>query len=102
MNEIEKEFAKKYFGSFRYERVGLDSRTIVLSDNGIISEGAAGCERRWCVRIINNSPCIVVIGGGHKDSEVAMFFAKPTDSTLKIFNGKWNLYEQCQIILNKL
>jgi len=102
MNEIEKEFAKKYLGSFYYERVGLGSRTIVLSDNGIISEGAAGCERRWCVRIINNSPCIVVIGGGHKDSEVAMFFAKPTDSTLKTFNGKWNLYEQCQIILNKL
>jgi len=101
MNETEKKYAKSYIGKYSYERINLGKRNMTLSDNGIITEGSASCERRWSVRIIDNIPTIVVIGAAHKNSEIAMFFAKDTGDG-KTFNGKWTSFEKCDIILKRL
>lgn len=101
MTEIEKEIAKNYIGKYRYNRVELGSRTLELLDNGIIGEGKAKCERRWSVRVINDIPHIIAIGAAHKDSEIAMFFAKD-DGSGKKFNGKWTAFEKCDIIMERI
>jgi hypothetical protein len=101
MNEEESNIAKKLLGLFKYTRVNLDVRHMELSDNGQITEGGAKCERRWSVRIIDNVPTIIVIGAAHKDSEIAMFFAKDDGSGLR-FNGQWTAFEKCPVILEKI
>lgn len=100
MNEEEANFAQKIIGQYRYTRIGLDARDLFLDNNGQISEGAASCERRWSVRIIDEVPTIVVIGAAHKDSEIAMFFAKD-DGSGKRFNGRWTAFEKCPITLER-
>jgi hypothetical protein len=101
MNEEEKKIAHQYIGSYKYERIGLDHRTIELLDNGEIGVGKDRCERRWSIRIIDGIPTIIVIGAAHKDSEIAMFFAKD-DGTNKIFNGRWTAFEKCEIVMEKI
>lgn len=100
MNAEEKNIAKNLIGKFRYTRVNLDSRDMYLADNGQITQGQAKCERRWSVRVIDNIPTIVIIGAVHKDSEIAMFFAKD-DGTGKKFIGQWTGFERCNITLDK-
>lgn len=101
MTNDEKKIAKNIIGKYRYTRIGLDSRDIILSDNGQITEGKAKCERRWSVRLIDDIPTIVVIGAAHKESEIAMFFAKD-DGSGKKFNGRWNAFEKCDILLERI
>ena len=83
MTEEEKNIAMSLIGKYKYTRVNLDSRTLELLDDGQVGEGKAGCERRWTVRLIDNIPTIICIGAAHKDSEIAMFFAKDTGSGKK-------------------
>lgn len=101
MSKEEQSVAKQCLGKYKYTRVGLDSRTLELLDNGEVGEGKAKCERRWSVRIIDNTPHIICIGSAHKDSEIAMFFAKD-DGSGKNFNGRWTSYEKCPITLEKI
>lgn len=101
MNQQEKEYAKSIIGKYNYQRINLDSRTLELLDHGQIGQGKAKCERRWSIRIIDNIPTIIVIGAAHKDSEIAMFFAKD-DGTNKKFNGQWTAFEKCHIILERI
>lgn len=101
MNQQEKEYAKSIIGKYKYERVNLGSRVLELLDDGTIGEGKAKCERRWSVRIIDNVPTIVVIGAAHKDSEIAMFFAKDAGNG-QLFLGKWTAFEKCDISLKRL
>lgn len=101
MNEKEKEYSQNFIGRYRYERVGLGQRVLELLDNGEIGEGKAKCERRWSVRLIDNIPTIVVIGAAHKESEIAIFFAKDCGDS-KNFYGKWTSFEKCDIILSRL
>lgn len=101
MTEEEKNIAQSLIGKYKYTRVNLDSRTLELLDDGNIGEGKAGCERRWTLRLINNIPHIICIGAAHKDSEIAMFFAKD-DGSGKNFNGQWTAFERCNISLEKL
>jgi hypothetical protein len=101
MNNEEKQYAQTFIGKYRYERVNLDSRTLELLDNGIIGQGKAKCERRWSVRLIDNIPTIVVIGAAHKDSEIAMFFAKDSGDNKK-FLGKWTAFEKCDIVVERI
>jgi hypothetical protein len=101
MSEEEQKIAQTYLGKYNYTRVNLGSRTLELLDNGIVGEGNARCERRWSVRIIDNAPHIICIGSAHKDSEIAMFFAKD-DGSGKRFEGRWTSYEKCPMILEKL
>lgn len=100
MNEEEKKYADLFMGHYRYTRVNLDSRDMVLSKDGQIIKGAAKCERRWSVRLIDNIPTIVVIGAAHKESEIAMFFAKDCGDG-KRFEGKWTAFEQCPVVLER-
>jgi len=101
MNDTEKSIAESLIGKYKYTRVDLDSRTLELLDNGNIGEGKASCERRWTVRLIDDIPTIICIGAAHKDSEIAMFFAKD-DGTGKKFNGRWTSFEKCNIALEKI
>lgn len=101
MNSQEKDIAKNYIGKYKYNRIGLDSRTLELLNNGNVGEGIAKCERRWSVRLIDNIPHIILIGAAHKDSEIAMFFAKD-DGSGKKFNGKWTAFEKCDIVMERL
>lgn len=100
MNEEEAKYAKEFIGRYRYTRVNLDSRYMQLMDNGIIGEGKAKCERRWSVRIIDGVPAIIGIGAAHKESEIAMFFAK-ADNNMRTFRGKWSAFEKCDILLER-
>lgn len=101
MNVEEKQLAQTFIGKYKYERVNLEARILELLDNGEVGEGKAKCERRWSVRIINNIPTIVVIGAAHKESEIAMFFAKD-DGTGKKFHGQWTAFEKCPIVLERI
>jgi hypothetical protein len=101
MNEEEQKYAKQYIGTFKYTRIGLDNRNIELLDNGEIGEGKAKCERRWSVRVIDGIPTIIVIGAAHKDSEIAMFFAKDNGDG-KTFTGQWTAFERCMVTLERL
>lgn len=101
MNNEEKKIANNFIGKYRYTRVNLDSRDIILSNHGQITQGQAKCERRWSVRIIDGIPTIVVIGAAHKDSEIAMFFAKD-DGSGKKFDGQWTAFEKCPIVLERI
>lgn len=96
MTPFENKLAKKLCGDYTYERVGLDSRPMTLANNGVISVGAAACEQRWAVRVINGVPTVIVIGAAHKGSEIAMFMAKWEDGA---FKGKWTAYECCPVTL---
>lgn len=101
MNEEESKYAEGCIGKYSYDRVGLGARTLELKNNGEVGEGKAKCERRWSVRIIDNIPTIVVIGAAHKDSEIAMFFAKDTGNG-KRFEGRWTAFEKCEVVMEKL
>lgn len=101
MNQEEKNYAINCIGSYSYDRVGLGARTLELKNNGEVGIGKAKCERRWSVRLIDNIPTIVVIGAAHKDSEIAMFFAKDTGDGKK-FEGRWTAFEKCAVILQRL
>lgn len=101
MNDDEKLIATNYIGKYKYTRHNLDQRVLVLNQLGYISHGADHCEKRWCVRLIDNIPNIIVIGGAHKGSDIAMFFAKDDGSGFK-FNGKWCAYEKCDITLERI
>lgn len=101
MNDEEKKIANSLIGKYKYTRVNLDSRNLKLDNNGHITEGGAKCERRWSVRLIDNVPTIVVIGAAHKDSEIAMFFAKD-DGSGKKFEGQWTAFEKCPIVLERI
>jgi hypothetical protein len=101
MAEEEKKIAQSLCGKYKYTRVDLDSRTLELLDGGVVGEGKAGCERRWTLRLIDNIPTIICIGAAHKDSEIAMFFAKD-DGSGKVFNGQWTAFERCNIVLERL
>lgn len=100
MNDNEKNIAKSLIGKYNYTRINLGSRTLELLDDGRIGEGHASCERRWAVRIIDDIPTIICIGAAHKDSEIAMFFAKDSGNS-KLFEGKWTAFEKCDITLEK-
>lgn len=101
MNNEELKYAEQHLGKYHYERIGLDSRTLELKDKGIIGEGYAKCERRWSIRIIDNIPTIVIIGAAHKDSEIAMFFAKDSGDGER-FLGQWTAFEKCNVVLEKI
>lgn len=101
MTPEESSIANSICGKYNYTRVDLDNRHLMLDKNGIISKGAAKCERRWSVRIIDNIPTIIVIGAAHKDSEIAMFFAKDSGDGKK-FTGHWTAFEKCPIILERI
>lgn len=101
MSNEEKNIATNFIGKYKYTRIGIDNRELELQDNGIVGIGAAKCERRWSVRVIDNIPTIIVIGAAHKDSEIAMFFAKD-DGTSKTFNGQWVAFEKCLVKLERL
>ena len=103
MTGKEKKIANSYVGKYTYTRY-LDKpeiRTLHLRDNGVIDEGIDRMERRWTVRIINNVPHIILVGAVHKESEVAMFFAKEVKKE-KLFEGKWVAFEKCNISLERL
>ena len=103
MNGKESKFANAYIGRYTYTRY-LDkpeSRVMHLKDNGVIDEGVDRMERRWTVRIIDKVPHIIVIGAVHKESEVAMFFAKEIKKE-KLFEGNWTAFEKCKISLERL
>lgn len=101
MSKEESDIAQKYIGKYKYTRVGLDNRTLELLDNGEVGEGKAKCERRWSVRIIEDTPHIISIGAAHKDSEIAIFFARDSGSGT-VFNGHWTSFEKCPIVLERL
>lgn len=101
MSDEEKNIAMSLIGKYQYTRVNLGSRILELRNYGMIGEGHASCERRWTVRIINDIPHIICIGAAHKDSEIAMFFAKD-DGSGKTFNGQWTAFEKCNVILERI
>jgi hypothetical protein len=101
MSNEEKILAQTFIGKYKYTRVNIDSRSMELLDNGIIGEGNAKCERRWSVCIMDGIPSIVVIGAAHKNSEIAMFFAKDSGDS-KLFNGRWTAFERCEVILERM
>lgn len=101
MSREEKAIASKYLGKYKYTRTNLDTRTLELLDGGEVGEGKAKCERRWSVRIIDGIPNIISIGSAHKDSEIAIFFAKD-DGSGKRFDGRWTSFEKCPISLERI
>lgn len=101
MSNEEYALARSFMGDYYYNRIGLGIRQMRLSEDGEISIGSAACEKRWSIRIIDNIPNIVIVGNGHKSSEVGMIFARPRDDSYKIFDGRWTMYEKSPIILSK-
>jgi hypothetical protein len=104
MTGKEKKFANNYIGKYQYTRYiddKTETRILELKDNGTIGEGSAKMERRWTVRLIDNVPTIVLIGAIHKESEVAILFAKEIKRE-RLFEGKWVAFEKCKISLERI
>ncbi len=87
-------------GVYRYAREGSGERMIELLPGGAIGIGRADCERRWSVTHIDNVATVVVIGGGHKGSEIAMFMAKRVDRDR--YEGDWTAYERNHCTLTRV
>lgn len=87
-------------GVYRYSREGSGERMIELLPGGAIGVGRADCERRWSVTHVDGIPTVVVIGAGHKGSEIAMFLAKKVAHDQ--YEGDWTAYERNHVILKRV
>lgn len=76
-------------GRYRYERVGLDSRPVVLLEDGKIGEGAAGMEHTWA----SEGHTLVIFA---HDSFRTMELTRKGDGT---WRGNWLAHEKCDVIL---
>lgn len=92
--------AKRIAGVYRYAREGSGERMIELLAGGAVGVGRADCERRWSVTHFEGVPHIVVIGGGHKGSEIAMFLAREMEPGR--YEGDWTAYERNHCILTRI
>ncbi len=107
-NEQEAAIAADQVGRWQYERVGLGVRALELLPGGQIGDGAAGCERRWSVRLIDTSPDIpwehrtahlLIMGQcGHKQNEVATMVLRQRWGE---WVGNWTVGERCGAILRR-
>lgn len=93
----EMDLARQVFGRHLYRRVGFDERPLQLADGGVIPYGAAGCERRWSMRILNDVPTVAIAGEGASGNEVGMMFLTQSDDG--VWRGRWTCHEEMPIEL---
>ena len=78
-------------GRYRYRRIGYDERTLCLEPDGLITEGADGCERRWSVCRIDGADGIEITG---KDGVICRCRAEDG-----LYRGRWTQFERMPIEL---
>lgn len=88
----ERRLAREVAGTYRYVRRGIGERHLELRADGSIGLGAAGCEKRWTLRLLDGTPTVVVVGEAHKGSEVGMMFL--TETAPGTWTGRWEYHEQ--------
>lgn len=86
-------------GLYRYEREGIGVRHLELLPEGAIGHGAASCEKRWTLRIMDGEPTLVITGESHKGSEIAMMFLRQEKYA---WRGKWEAHERGPVNLAPL
>jgi len=100
MTDGDRAMAESLAGIYRYVRENCGERIIELQPGGTIGVGRADCERRWCVTHVDGAPTIVVVGAGHKGSEIAMFLARKVSEGQH--EGDWTAYERNHVILQRV
>lgn len=95
-SEYETAQAKELCQEYLYLRIGLDSRTLTLHDEGVVANGGK-CEKRWTLRILDGRPTIVIAGEAHKGSEIGMIFLEKNFKG--IWHGAWEAFERAPIRL---
>lgn len=86
-------------GRYRYERVGIGTRDLVLADGGAIAEGAARCEKRWSYRLLPEGPRLVIVGEAHKQSEIGMMILK--EEAPGRWTGRWEAHEKGPVVVER-
>lgn len=100
---VEVQLMREAAGSYSYKRLGIEgepTRTLELRPDGTIGEGAAACERAWCVRLIDRVPTLVITGSAHKNTQIAMMFL--TEGEDGIWRGRWQAHERGPVELRRL
>ena len=77
--------------TFRYTRVGYDSRLMVFNPDGTIGDGAAGCEQRWSIEEINGELRLLIFG----DDRLTCVLSRRENG----WRGHWEQYERMPIEL---
>lgn len=98
----ELELMKTLAGRYDYRRHNIGdspSRKLNLLPSGRIGEGAAGCEQSWCIRIIEETPTLVIVGEAHKGTKIGMMFLTEIDG---VWTGKWEAHEREKVELRRI
>jgi len=83
------EQVKAVAGRYLYRRVGHDERPLRLHENGSISEGSAGCELSWTLRLVDGAPTLTI----HGDTPTCRLVSDDNG----VWRGKWIHHEQMPI-----
>lgn len=88
---IRGEWPAEVIGRYLYRRVGHDERPLRLMPEGRITEGGAGCERRWLVREMGGERRLTIFGDWTPTCHLTL------DG--RVWKGKWLRHEQMPIEL---
>lgn len=100
---VETQLMREAAGSYSYKRLHVPdepTRTLDLRPDGTIGEGAAACERAWCVRLLDGVQTIVITGSSHKNTQIAMMFL--TEDADGVWRGRWQAHERAPVELRRL
>jgi hypothetical protein len=78
---------------FDYHRVGYDRRPMTFYENGVIDQGAAGCEVFWDLNETDEGIVLEILSG----SETTCRLKEDQDG---VWRGKWLRHEQMPIELS--
>lgn len=92
-NAIERAAAEKIISTrFNYHRIGHDQRPMSFQANGVVGEGAAGCETFWDVKQENGHAVLEI----SSEKELTCRFKQDDDG---VWKGRWETNEQMPIHL---
>lgn len=96
--EEESELARGLAGRWQY-RTGKDVMRLQLTEGGGIFGTGTNTARRWTFRVLKGVPTLVLVGEGHKGSEIGMTFLTPSAECWK---GRWNYHDRREVSLERL
>jgi hypothetical protein len=100
MTSREREFAAGLVGVWTYERVGIGRREMELLDGGEVGRGRASCEKRWCVVERGGDFRLVIVGEGHKGTDIAMMtLSRDAEGS---WRGDWAYHEKGPTVWRQL
>ena len=95
-SQAEQLAAEAVEGLYIYDRGQEGSRQLRLDHRGAISEGSAGCEKRWSLQIEDGQPVLTIVGEAHKGQDVGMMRLRQADG---VWRGRWLWHNRGEVTL---